>query len=143
MKPKISEKNEFWIPKERYYELVHFCRQYDDFERQLKELSLLPTVDIFSPEGKSMDHADPTWQNAIRLAEIRARIFAIDASFAVVGRTLDSFTLPVMADLREGILDGVSYDAMVARYVDPIRISRKEYYRLYRMFFWVLDKKRG
>lgn len=39
IRPKISEKNKYYIDKHRYYELKHFCLQYPLWEKQYNELS--------------------------------------------------------------------------------------------------------
>ena len=31
----LSKKNPYYISKHRYYELKHFCRQYDEWKRAL------------------------------------------------------------------------------------------------------------
>lgn len=32
---KLSRRNPYYIPAERYYELKHFCRQYYDWKKAL------------------------------------------------------------------------------------------------------------
>lgn len=34
IRSKLSKKNRYWIPPERYYELKHFCLQYPDWKRE-------------------------------------------------------------------------------------------------------------
>ncbi len=29
IRPELSDKNKYWIDRHRYYELKHFCMQYD------------------------------------------------------------------------------------------------------------------
>lgn len=35
IRPVLSEKNKYYIDKHRYYELKHFCLQYDDCQTRL------------------------------------------------------------------------------------------------------------
>ena len=37
-KPELSRKNPYHLPRQRYYELKHFCLQYDDWKRELRLL---------------------------------------------------------------------------------------------------------
>ena len=40
IRPEISERNPYWISKHRYYELKHFCLQYNGWASAYK-LSLI------------------------------------------------------------------------------------------------------
>lgn len=35
IRPEVSEKNQYWIEKHRYYELKHFCLQYKELYSHL------------------------------------------------------------------------------------------------------------
>ena len=39
IRPEISDKKKYWISKERYYELKHFCLQYNEWRKLYSELS--------------------------------------------------------------------------------------------------------
>lgn len=41
VRPNVSKKNDYYISKERYYELKHFCLQYNDWMRALISLDTL------------------------------------------------------------------------------------------------------
>ena len=36
IRPEISKKNLYWIPKHRYYELKHFCLQYPEWKKNYR-----------------------------------------------------------------------------------------------------------
>ena len=60
--PEISEKNEYWISRHRYYELKHFCLQYKEWVKSY--LGLKETL-ITSSKGdqsgvNGTDTSDPT-----------------------------------------------------------------------------------
>lgn len=44
----ISKKKEYWIPKHRHLELVHFCLQYPDWKEKLR------TIDGYSRKSSSI-----------------------------------------------------------------------------------------
>ena len=43
IRPEISQKNPYWIPKHRYYELKHFVMQYPAWVAARKGLDFLHT----------------------------------------------------------------------------------------------------
>jgi hypothetical protein len=38
IRPEVSDKNEYWIDKHRYYELKHFCLQYPLWKKCYNDL---------------------------------------------------------------------------------------------------------
>ena len=69
IRSKLSKKNRYWIPPERYYELKHFCLQYPIWKKAyaaLDGLSRRPSdMEVFSKNGVV---GDPT----ARCAEARS-----------------------------------------------------------------------
>ncbi len=43
IRPEISVKNTYWLPKHRYYELKHFCLQYPEWKKNYICLDGLPS----------------------------------------------------------------------------------------------------
>ena len=33
IRPELSKNNEYWIPRQRFYELKHFCLQYPSWKK--------------------------------------------------------------------------------------------------------------
>ncbi len=66
LKSELSEKNKYWIPKHRYYELRHFCLQYNDWRTAYNTISYISAVDL-SPLLARSDLNDPV----ARAAEAR------------------------------------------------------------------------
>lgn len=68
LRPELSEKNRYWLPKHRFYELQHFCLQYPEWEKMYKTLDEAP---LHSSMCKSIPvqsgFSDPT----SRFAEVR------------------------------------------------------------------------
>lgn len=44
IRPELSEKNQYWIDKHRYYELKHFCLQYPRWRRLYDSLICYPST---------------------------------------------------------------------------------------------------
>ena len=66
IRPEISQKNPYWIPKHRYYELKHFVMQYPAWIAARKGLDFLHTPTYCVRVKK--DAEDPTMTGA----ELRA-----------------------------------------------------------------------
>lgn len=130
----ISEKNEFYISKHRYYELKHFCLQYPEWKKRLKELSYILPTDVGMPKSYTNKPGDPT----TKLVEERERYLHNIALLKQVSKDTDDI-------LGEYVLlavtIGLPYDKLRAS--TDIPCCRDTYYYFYRKFMWLLDKERG
>lgn len=136
-RPELSENNQWWIGKHRYYELKHFCLQYPEWVQQVKEIDGLPCMSSERREridnGKS---ADPTATYATARINLMARITTVEqAAFDACGH---QFWYTV---LIKAVTEGISYDVLEAQ-IGIMPVSRAGWYELYRKFFWTLDKMR-
>ena len=113
----LSEKNPYWIPRNRYYELKYFCLQFDDWKERLSYL-------------ESRSRLSVTEQSEVR--ELKNKIEAVLAALEST-ECLKDYIL-------EGVAKGISYDTMSNTM--PIPCSRVEYYDVYRKFFYNLDISR-
>lgn len=130
----ISEKNEFWIPKHRYYELKHFCLQYKYWKAHLTLSSsdTLKTASVIYG-AKSNGQLNEVEATAIRRDILQKRIDTIERA----ARESD----PVIGEyILKGATQGKSYDELNALYSLPC--GREYYYKAYRRFFWILDSLR-
>lgn len=67
--PKLSKTNPYYISKHRYYELKHFCLQYPEWQREIRELkakSIRTTSMIFQRREKHLED---------KVSEIAIQIF--------------------------------------------------------------------
>lgn len=133
IRPMLSEKNKYYIDKHRYYELKHFCLQYQEWK---KEYSTLDGYDSYNVGlgVKTSDISDRTadygiartyYSNRIDMIERVARLTNLELSFYIL----------------QGVTEGYSYDILKARFNLPC--CKDVYYELYRRFFWLLDIERG
>lgn len=135
MKSEISEKNPYYIPKHRYYELYHFCRQYPMWQKaydSLVELSHRPEdLALFDTN----EHGDPT----ARCAEAKEYYFS---RMQMIGHAIEKIDPDgvLYGWLLMNVTENISYDAMDAKYGMPV--SRDEFYKKRREFFWHLSKAR-
>ena len=132
IRPETSKKNPYYISKHRQYELKHFVMQYPEWEGKLKELSGLVKVpctddDKIIPGSVS----DKTGDTAV-LRELYSR--NIDMVIKAAEETHPRYGLIIAKN--------VICEQTYRDWSEGQMLSRDEYYRLYRKFFYILDKLR-
>ena len=131
IRAELSKRNQWWIPKHRYYELKHFCLQYPDWKRWRRELS---EVSISSGLGHAvrMEPAfgRPTETITERMTYLDHRIEIIEEAARQADEVIGSYVL-------QGVITGKSYDVLYLK--RPIPCCRDNYYELYRKFFYILS----
>ena len=133
IRPKISEKNRYWIEKHRYYELKHFCLQYSSWKKTylaLDGLSKKSSEMIISTNTPG----DPTAKCAIAKEYYSNRIQMIEQAAIGADAELYSYIL-------KGVTEGLSYTHLKANLDIPC--SKDTYYDRYRRFFWLLHNTRN
>lgn len=133
IKPELSEKNQYWIEKHRYYELKHFCLQYPSW----KKAYILCSVSGKSKGDlaiKMYDISKPTEECAIKRVFYSDRMGMVEQAAKDADEFLASYIL-------KAVTTGMSYDTLRVKMNIPC--SRDVYYEYYRKFFWLLDKARA
>lgn len=133
IKPELSEKNQYWIEKHRYYELKHFCLQYPSW----KKAYILCSVSGKSKGNlaiKMDDISKPTEECAIKRVFYSDRMGIVEQAAKDADEFLASYIL-------KAVTTGMSYDTLRVKMNIPC--SRDVYYEYYRKFFWLLDKARA
>lgn len=139
IKPELSKKSKYYIPRNRYYELLYFCRQYSDFKKELTSLNncIVPYAPaICSGKNESPEFKDVVSDLCMKIYVLERKINAIDSAIMDLGDIGQYIFLSVTA--------GLTYDKINARFDSPMPYNRNEFYKSYRKFFWLLDiiKKR-
>lgn len=132
IRPETSKKNPYYISKHRQYELQHFVMQYPEWEERIKELDGLvkvPRTDVDKVNLGSI--SDKTGDIAV-LRELYSR------NMDIVIKAADE-TDPMYGLI---IAKNVICEQTYRDWSEGQMISRDEYYRLYRKFFYILDKLR-
>ncbi len=134
LRPELSKKNKYWIERHRYYELKHFCLQYQVWKNayaSLDGLSKRPAdLELFV---KQNIHSDPTAKCAEAKAFYSDRMELIEKTAKIADVELADYIL-------KGVTEGISYDYLKAKLEIPC--SKDTYYDRYRRFFWLLNKER-
>ena len=134
IRPELSKRNKYWIDKNRYYELKHFCLQY----KQWKELYCMldgaaKRVPDYIPSSVTNRYTDPTMKAAMGALYCHDHIKMVEEAAQRTDVDLGSYILTA-------VTEGRSYESMLTRYSVPC--SRDTFYDRYRKFFWILDKLR-
>ena len=134
IRAEISEKNKYYIDKHRYYELKHFCLQYNEWK---KEYARCNESIIFASkierEPVSNMHSDLTAKYAIKKLQYGTRIKLIER----IAMEADDFLYPY---ILKAVTEGLSYPYLKTKLNIPC--GRDMYYDRYRKFFWLLSEAR-
>ena len=136
MKSEISDKNPYYIPKHRYYELLHFCKQYPMWQDAFRSLSGLSHRPEDLTLFKTNEHGDPTERCAESALYYFNRIEMVNNALIEAGGGGE-----LSYYMYYAVIEGKSYDQLNAKY--DVGISRDAWYNLYRKFFWILSQTRN
>jgi hypothetical protein len=130
IRPELSEKNTYWISKHRYYELSHFCMQYNEWIRCYASLDGASIVSRSIVEKrKDSDMADPTAKYAEAKLYFRERLDMVTHTAEEAAGDLSNYMILA-------VTQGYSYSKLMPP------CCKEVWYTMYRRFFWLLDKAR-
>lgn len=131
---KVSKKNKYYLEKHRFYELKHFCRQYGYWKKMFESLdSLAKNPDKLMPLSRSRHIVDPVATCVEEREYYATRMDMVENAAKETDPTIGKY-------IFKAVTEGLSYDALFA--FDVVPCCKDTYYKLYRIFFWILDKKR-
>lgn len=134
LKPELSHKNKYWIPKHRYYELKHYCLQYPSWKRIYNSLEIKMAADTERMGIRGSEPANPTERYALILAECKKTMELVECCCKDASEELDAFLL-------KGVTESLTYESLRTLYDIPC--SKDMYYEAYRKFFYILSQRRG
>ena len=133
IRPELTKKNELYISKHAFYSVYHFALQYDDWRQQYADMigSAQKGIDYNGmPGGSSI--GDPTARIAMRSSVLGSNIRLIEHTVLTAGR-----------DLYEWLLIGVTQEGVTYKYLrekKKIPCGKNEYYRIRRLFYYLLSQ---
>jgi hypothetical protein len=134
VRPEVSEKNPYYISRERYYELKHFCRQYPVWKKAycaLDSLSRRPAdLELSSKTGQ---RGDPT----ARCAEAREYYLH---RIEMVEQCAQDASPDLAKYIMNYVTKGDGYSVLKMR--DNIPCCKDVFYDAARKFYWLLSKVR-
>lgn len=131
-RPDISKKNKYWISKHRYYELKHFCLQYNEWKQKLNGLSYVSSCDIVDGTCKDGMKHEQISNKAYILSRVKSKIDLVESCCNEAAEDLSLYLLM-------SVTEGKSYENL--RMVYEIPCSRQSFYACYRKFFFILSQK--
>lgn len=135
IRAEISEKNKYYIDKHRYYELKHFCLQYNEWKKAYANCNeSIIFASKIENESTSNIPSDITAKYAIKRAYYAGRIKIVEKA----AMEADEFLYPY---ILKAVSEGLSYTYLKSKLDIPC--GRDMYYDRYRKFFWLLSKSRG
>lgn len=134
VRPVISKNNDFYISKERYYELKHFCMQYNDWKKALLSLETLNfngSIPEFltTPRYKT----SPVERIIIAREHFKEKIDMIEESANLADDEIADYILL-------SVTKNLSCVALINKYDMPC--GKDKFYKAYRKFFWYLSNMR-
>jgi len=130
IRPKLSLKNKFYISKERYLELKHFCLQYNEWNKEIASLRMIRPIKL--DRLPSHNVGDPTGDVAVKIAVLTKRIDVLKEA----AMHLDPY-------ISDYIFEAVTQDRTFEYFQGKgIACGRVYFYERYREFFFHLDKIR-
>lgn len=132
--PETSKRNKFYIPKHRVYELKHYCMQYKSWIKALDDISMLQSCSVVLPAPRRGTKNNSTAD----IAEIRELMIR---NIELVERCAKETDPVIGLYILRAVSEGWGYETLNAR--EGVPCSSVTYYKLYRKFFWILDKLRN
>ena len=134
MRRYIPNYTEEGISRERYLELLHYCRQYPEWITQANSY-LGASAQKYSPMPHSEGSvSDPTQTAMLKREQYRAKIDMVDQAIVAAG-----------VEWRTALLMNICYGRPYYQ-INPVLMpssKRTAYYEVKRLFFIELDKLKG
>lgn len=132
MRSEISRKNKYWLERQKYLTLYHYCLQYQSWKDEYVTLDGKKAM-VYDgmPHGSSV--GSPTENLAIKRAKLSDKI-----------KQLEETAVETDPALAKWILKGVTDENATYTYLQmmmDIPCSQNTYHARKRRFYWLLDKK--
>lgn len=131
IRPETSKNNPCWISKHRYYELLHWCRQYDEWWDEKSHLLGIHTSES-AEKTDTKYYESPVENLVIRLEKLNKKIELLQDTAKKVDSAIADY---IIFSVTQG--KGYTYLSTVK----DIPCSKNYFYERYRRFFWLLDKE--
>ena len=130
----LSKKNEYYLPKERRLELEHFVKQYPMWKTIERNIGMGLDVGTHLGVNFSKDWIDYTGDKATLRVMIQGKISKVDQALAIFDGEPD-----LQNYIYENVIYGHSYDTLAAYKFAVMPVSRHEFYRQVRRFYFKLN----
>lgn len=127
------ENSKYFIPKEEYLTVLHFCRQYPYWEAELAAIREdIPGsgIDTQKEKVQSSNQYDPVSTMAMRMATISKKKKLVDDVVRECSAGMDKWVIL-------GVCHGLTYQQLKQR---GIPCSPNTYYKIRRYFYYRMSK---
>lgn len=135
IRPEISKSKKYWISKHRYYELKHFCLQYNEWKKYVSYLEEM--IDNVSNKIKIVDIKGSPVNQIEKLVE---RKLFFEDKIVLVERIARLTDREIGDYIFKAVTEGRSFNYLKNQLDIPC--GKDMYYDRYRKFFWLLSKER-
>ena len=135
IRSKLSKKNRYWIPPERYYELKHFCLQYPDWKREYL------AVDPMAHEFEQGEKLSATNRVEDRTALCAERKIECSQNMVLIEECCEKADPDLARYIFKAVTSNLGYTYLKSRLGMPC--SKDTYYDRYHKFFWLLSNARN
>lgn len=130
-RPELSKKNKWWIPKHRYYELKHYCLQYEDWQDKVKYHGNIRPSEVVRTD--IVEWSDPVGNEVAYREYYLSQINMVESSAYEADQTIGSYII-------KAVTEDLSFTVLHMVYNIPC--GKDMYYDRYRKFFYILDAKK-
>lgn len=127
----LSMKNQYYIPKYRYYELKYRCLQYNEWLEKYNDICGKLSTNVFTNDKvDGGETRDITYELMIESGKYKMHMDTIKHALLVVHPTLQT---PIF----DAVTNGLGWTVIQAKY--ELSCPRDEYYEAYHHFFYRLS----
>lgn len=134
VRPEVSKSNPYYLERERYYELKHFCLQYPIWKKAHDAL-----------DGLSRRPADlELFQNTGQISDPTARCVEAREYYAKRMEMVERCAREADPKLSKYIMDYATkgYTYPILKTKNEMPCCKDKFYATIRKFFWLLSKER-
>ena len=131
IRPEISKRKAEWIPKYRYYELKYFCLQYPEWKKYSEYMNYISSRSIVNAGNTQIEFVDRVPESVFDISDCNENVRLVEEICKAVGTDLWQYLL-------EAVTKGETWNYL--KYVQDIPCGRSAFYKMYRKFFYELDK---
>lgn len=112
-----EKSSKYYVPKEEYLTVLHFCKQYPDWEKEIS--------DDYKQRGMLSQYSDP-----VRIATIKKKKAILEMVIQKTADGMDEW-------LFLGVCHGLTYPQLKQR---GIPCGRNQYYEMRQRFYYYLSR---
>ena len=128
----LSMKNEYYIPKYRYYELKYRCLQYNDWLEEFNNATgYLATHDTSEERVDGGEIRDLVYEAMVKRSYYKCKMDTLK-------HCLLSLPMYLQNPIFEAVTEGKGWQVIQARH--ELTCTRDEYYKAYHYFFYIYSK---